>query len=198
MTLSPCAQGLEAVSRELVSPCVTAAVCASVQRLGAPLEHGFGLFTYHPLPSQAAQVFPWVILETHGAGDRGVGMLPAPLMLSGAAWEAGVALGCAVPCAGAGSVPTRGILVSPGSSAQGSRGQHRGGMHGHEAARGSGAGKGTVVWMCRWGGLGPSAASIERITHKWAGGPVWISPASSLGNLCMGETQLSRFMAALA
>lgn len=48
------------------------------------------------------------------------------------------------------------------------------------------------------GGLGPSAASIERITHKWAGGPVWISPAGSLGNLCMGETQLSRFMAAPA
>lgn len=58
--------------------------------------------------------------------------------------------------------------------------------------------KGAVIWMHRWGGLGPSAASIERISGKWAGGPVWISPAGSLGNLCMGETQLSRFMAALA
>lgn len=58
--------------------------------------------------------------------------------------------------------------------------------------------KGAVVWMHRWGGLGPSAASIERITRKWAGGPVWISPAGSLGNLCMGETQLTGFMAALA
>lgn len=58
--------------------------------------------------------------------------------------------------------------------------------------------KGVVIWMRRWGGLGPSAASIERITHKWAGGPVWISLAGSLGNLYMGETQLTRFMAALA
>lgn len=58
--------------------------------------------------------------------------------------------------------------------------------------------KGAVIWMHRWDGLGPSAASIERITCKWAGGPVWISPAGSLGNLCMGETKLSRFMAALA
>lgn len=55
--------------------------------------------------------------------------------------------------------------------------------------------RGAVIWMCRWGGLRPSAASIERITLKWAGGPVWISP---FGNVCMGETQLSGFMATLA
>lgn len=162
------------------------------------LEHGFGLLTYHTPPSQAAQIFLWIILETYGVGDRGIGMLPTPLMLSGAALEAGMALGCAVPCAGAVSVPTQGIWGSPGSPAQCGKGQHGGGMPGHGAARTSGSGKGTVVWMCRWGGLGPSTASIERITHRWAGGPGWISPAGSLGNLCMGETQLSRFMAALA
>lgn len=49
-------------------------------------------------------------------------MFPAPLMLSGAALEAGVALGCAVPCAGAGSVPAQGILASPSHQHRGAEG----------------------------------------------------------------------------
>jgi len=69
---------------------------------------------------------------------------------------------------------------------------------GHEQREVLAADKGAVIWMRRWGGLGPRAASIERTTHRWAAGPVWISPAVSLGNLCIGETQLSRFMAAPA
>lgn len=184
-----------------MSPFVTATVCASGQRLEALL--GAWIWPVDLLspsfPScTGVSVDYFGALWGWGQGCRGVGMLPAPLRLPETALEAGVALGCAVPCAGAGCAPTQGILGFPGSSAQRGRGQHRDGMPGHGAARASGCGKGTVVWMCRWGGLGPSTASIERITHRWAGGPVWISPAGSLGNLCMGETQLSRFMAALA